>query len=45
MKRIGQPKDIAAVMAFPASDDAGFVIGVNLAVVGGLSASNGQPRV
>ena len=43
MKRIGQPEDIAAVMAFLASDDAGFVTGVNLPVDGGLSASNGQP--
>ena len=45
MKRIGQPKDIAAVMAFLASDDAGFVTGVNLPVDGGLSASNGQPAM
>ena len=43
MKRIGQPEDIAKVMAFLASDDAGFVTGVNLPVDGGLSASNGQP--
>ncbi|WNO53287.1 SDR family NAD(P)-dependent oxidoreductase [Stakelama saccharophila] len=43
MQRIGQPEDIAAVMAFLASDDAGFVTGVNLPVDGGLSASNGQP--
>ena len=35
--------DIAKVMAFLASDDAGFVTGVNLPVDGGLSASNGQP--
>jgi meso-butanediol dehydrogenase/(S,S)-butanediol dehydrogenase/diacetyl reductase len=45
MKRIGQPEDIAAVMAFLASDDAGFVTGVNLPVDGGLSASNGQPAM
>ena len=43
MGRIGQPEDIASVMAFLASDDAGFVTGVNLPVDGGLSASNGQP--
>ncbi len=43
MKRIGQPDDIARVIAFLASDDAGFVTGVNLPVDGGLSASNGQP--
>jgi meso-butanediol dehydrogenase/(S,S)-butanediol dehydrogenase/diacetyl reductase len=41
--RIARPDDIAAVMAFLASDDARFVTGVNLPVDGGLSASNGQP--
>lgn len=41
--RMAQPDDIAAVMAFLASDDARFVTGVNLPVDGGLSASNGQP--
>ncbi len=35
--------DIAGPIAFLASDDAGFVTGVNLPVDGGLSASNGQP--
>lgn len=43
LKRIGQPEDIAAAMAFLASDDASFVTGVNLPVDGGLTASNGQP--
>jgi len=41
--RIARPDDVAAVMAFLASDDARFVTGVNLPVDGGLSASNGQP--
>jgi meso-butanediol dehydrogenase / (S,S)-butanediol dehydrogenase / diacetyl reductase len=41
--RAAQPDDIAAVIAFLASDDARFVTGVNLPVDGGLSASNGQP--
>ena len=43
MKRIGKPDDIAKVVLFLASDEAGFVTGVNLPVDGGLSASNGQP--
>ncbi|MGY8526404.1 SDR family NAD(P)-dependent oxidoreductase [Paracidovorax citrulli] len=41
--RIAEPDDIAAAIAFLASDDARFVTGVNLPVDGGLSASNGQP--
>ena len=32
------------MMAFLASDDAGFVNGVNLSADGGLHASNGQPN-
>ncbi|MDB5371270.1 MAG: 3-oxoacyl-ACP reductase [Roseomonas sp.] len=44
MGRIGQPEDVADVIAFLASDDARFVTGVNLPVDGGLSASNGQPK-
>ena len=41
--RVAMPEDIAAVVAFLASDDARFVTGVNLPVDGGVSASNGQP--
>lgn len=44
-KRYAEPADIAAVVAFLASDDARFVNGVNLPVDGGLSASNGQPAM
>lgn len=45
MQRPAQPEDIAPVIAFLASEDARFVTGVNLPVDGGLSASNGQPRL
>jgi len=36
--RVGRPEDIAAAVAFLASDDAGFVNGANLVVDGGLTA-------
>lgn len=42
--RVAQPEDIAAVIAFLASDDARFVNGVILPVDGGVTASNGQPN-
>jgi 3-oxoacyl-[acyl-carrier protein] reductase len=35
MGRYGQPEDIAAAVAYLASDDAGFVTGHNLVVSGG----------
>jgi meso-butanediol dehydrogenase/(S,S)-butanediol dehydrogenase/diacetyl reductase len=41
--RVAEPADIAAVVAFLASDDARFVNGANLPVDGGVTASNGQP--
>ena len=44
MGRPGEPEDVASVIAFLASPDAGFVNGVVLPVDGGLSASNGQPN-
>lgn len=42
--RAGQPEDIASAITFIASDDAGYITGVNLPVDGGLFASNGQPK-
>jgi meso-butanediol dehydrogenase/(S,S)-butanediol dehydrogenase/diacetyl reductase len=45
MGRIMMPADIAAVIAFLASDDASFITGVNLPVDGGVTASNGQPKM
>jgi meso-butanediol dehydrogenase/(S,S)-butanediol dehydrogenase/diacetyl reductase len=43
MGRGAEPEEVAAVIAFLASEDARFVNGVNLPVDGGLTASNGQP--
>ncbi len=43
--RAAEPAEIADVIAFLASEDARFVTGVNLPVDGGVSASNGQPRL
>ena len=43
--RAARAEEVAAVIAFLASDDASFVNGVNLPVDGGVSASNGQPRL
>jgi 2-hydroxycyclohexanecarboxyl-CoA dehydrogenase len=37
MKRLGRPEDIAGVVAFLASDDAGFITGQTLSVSGGLT--------
>jgi meso-butanediol dehydrogenase / (S,S)-butanediol dehydrogenase / diacetyl reductase len=44
MCRPATPDEVAAVIAFLASDDASFVNGVILPVDGGLAASNGQPN-
>jgi 2-hydroxycyclohexanecarboxyl-CoA dehydrogenase len=37
MKRLGQPEDLAAAVAFLAGDDAGFITGQTLSVSGGLT--------
>jgi 2-hydroxycyclohexanecarboxyl-CoA dehydrogenase len=37
MRRVGQPTDIAPVVAFLASDDAGYMTGQTLSVSGGLT--------
>jgi meso-butanediol dehydrogenase/(S,S)-butanediol dehydrogenase/diacetyl reductase len=43
--RPAQPSEIASVVAFLASDDAAMVTGVALPVDGGVTASNGQPKM
>jgi meso-butanediol dehydrogenase/(S,S)-butanediol dehydrogenase/diacetyl reductase len=45
MRRGAEPEEVADVIAFLASHDARFVNGVNLPVDGGLTASNGQPKM
>ena len=42
--RAATPDEIASVIAFLASEDAGFVNGAIVPVDGGLTASNGQPN-
>ena len=37
MRRIGRPEEVAAAIAFLASDDASYVTGQTLNVSGGLS--------
>ncbi len=45
MGRAGKSEEVADVIAFLASDDARFVTGTIIPVDGGLSASNGQPKI
>lgn len=41
--RLGKPEEVAAAIAFLASEEAGFISGAHLVVDGGLTARTGQP--
>jgi meso-butanediol dehydrogenase/(S,S)-butanediol dehydrogenase/diacetyl reductase len=44
MGRVGTAEEVAAVVAFLASDDAAYVTGAAIVVDGGLTAATGQPN-
>lgn len=45
LQRMGQPDDVAKVVLFAASDDAGYVSGAEIAVDGGWTAGHFEPAL
>jgi meso-butanediol dehydrogenase/(S,S)-butanediol dehydrogenase/diacetyl reductase len=43
--RMGQPSEMASVIAFLASDDASYMTGAIITADGGITAHTGQPNV